>query len=112
MDIKRRLGGSGRVRGASRVVALALALVAPMASGCSEDEGPPPVSRRRIEIKNLPETVLGAAKKALPGITFEEAWGNLDRERQLQSYEIKGRAANGKIREARVALDGKILETE
>jgi hypothetical protein len=83
-----------------------------MAAGCGEDEGPPPVSRQRIEIKDLPETVSGAAKKALPGITFTEAWGNLDRDRKVQSYEIKGRAANGKISEARVALDGKVLEVE
>ncbi len=95
-----------------RPIAIALALVVLSAPGCGEDEGPPPVSRRRIEVKDLPETILGAAKKALPGITFKEAWENLDRDRKLQSYEIKGRAANGKIREARVGLDGKILETE
>ena len=43
---------------------------------------------------------------------FDEAWKNLDRAGAIQSYEVRGRTDNGKIREARVALDGKILETE
>ncbi len=80
-------------------------------TGC-EDEGPPPAARRKIALADLPEKIRNAATKALPGIEFEEAWENLDKERKLQSYEIKGRASNGKIREARVSLTGEILEME
>jgi hypothetical protein len=97
--------------GAARQILVALALALPIAAGC-EDEGPPPAGRRKVAVKDLPATILGAAKKELPGINFEEAWENLDRDRKLQSYEIKGRAKNGKIREVRVGLDGKILESE
>lgn len=96
---------------AARPILVALALALPLAAGC-EAEGPPPAGRRRVAVKDLPATVAGAAKKELPGVDFEEAWENLDRDRKLQSYEIKGRAANGKIREVRVSLAGKVLEAE
>ena len=60
----------------------------------------------------MPEAVLGSARRELPGVKFEEAWKNLDRAGVVQSFEVRGRTDNGKIREVRVALDGKVLETE
>ncbi len=98
-------------RGARNAAALALSLAFLAAPGC-ENEGPPPASFSKIEIAALPAPILDAAKKALPGIDFKEAWKNFDKEHRLTSYEIRGRAANGKVREVRVGLDGKILETE
>ncbi len=53
-----------------------------------------------------------AAKAKVPGVKFEEAWKNVDREGKLHSYEIRGKNAKGKIREARVAPSGEILELE
>ena len=54
-----------------------------------------------------------AASKAVPGVKFDEAWKNLDREGKLHSYEIRGKnPADGKIREVRVSLTGEILEME
>ena len=45
--------------------------------------------------------------------TLVRAWKNLDREtKALHSYEVRGRAANGKVREVRVSTDGKVLEME
>ena len=58
------------------------------------------------------DRLLGAAKKALPEIKFEEAWQNLDRDGKLTSYEVRGRASSGKIREVRVSTSGEILESQ
>src|SRR5436309_2226728 len=87
---------------------MALALV--LAPGCEREEQP--ASRQPISMSELPVVVRDAAKKALPEITFNEARKNLDRDGKLQSYEVKGRAPNGKIREVRVSLTGQILEME
>lgn len=92
--------------------ALALALALPMAAGCGENEGPPPAARKKLALKDVPKPIDDAAKKALPGYDIEEAWENLDKDRKVQSYEIKGRNSSGKIREVRVDLAGKILEIE
>jgi hypothetical protein len=57
--------------------------------------------------------VRDGAKRAIPGVDFNEAWKNLDRLGRLHSYEIRGKnVADGKIREVRVSLTGEILEME
>jgi hypothetical protein len=82
-------------------------------SGCRDDELPPDNVRSVITIEEVPASVLEAAKKALPGVAIQDAWKNLDRStRALHSYEVRGRAANGKVREVRVSTEGKILEME
>lgn len=70
------------------------------------------MSRKEVKIADIPDDVMSAARKSLPGINFNEAWKNLDRDGKLHSYEIRGRASNGKIREARVSPTGEILEME
>jgi hypothetical protein len=46
-------------------------------------------------------------------VTFSDAWQNLNsKTRALHSYEIRGRNANGKVREVRVSTTGEILELE
>ena len=90
-----------------------LALAAVLASGCGgPDEGEGRMARRTMTLDEVPRAARDAASKALPGITFDEAWGNVDRDGTLHSYEVRGRAANGRIREVRVATDGEILEME
>src|SRR5689334_4066561 len=84
------------------IVPMVLALVA--ASGCEREEQP--ASRQPIAVAELPVVVRDAAKKALPDVTFNESWKNLDRDGKHQSYEVRGRAPNGKIREVRVSLTG------
>lgn len=111
----RRADPEASRRGASawgplRLLVLATALVAP--SGCGEVEEKEGFSRKPVTVDALPAPVGDAAKKALPGIKFDDAWQNLDRQGNLLSYEVKGRAANGKIREVRVSPSGEILEME
>lgn len=81
-------------------------------SGCETDL-PSNTVRQPLELKELPEKVRGAAEKALPGVTMNDAWKNVDQKtRALHSYEIRGRAENGKVREVRVSESGEILEME
>jgi hypothetical protein len=80
--------------------------------GCSDHDLPAGLSRRVVEVKDVPQPVMKAAKKALPGVTFKDAWANLDRDKKLHSYEIRGRTSNGKISEVRVSPTGEILEME
>jgi hypothetical protein len=81
-------------------------------SGCNEPGISSTTVRRPIPVGEIPEPILKAAKKAVPGVDFREAWKNLDRGKTLQSYEIRGRNARGKIREVRVSTTGEILEME
>lgn len=90
-----------------------LALLAALTlAGCGDADRPAGLHRRDVEFAKVPETVLGAAKKALPGVAFDEAWENVNDQGALQSYELRGRTSNGKVREARVSTAGAILETE
>jgi hypothetical protein len=91
---------------------LLLGLLALAGSGCGEEERGLRFSRKTIAIGEVPEAVMKTAKTELPQVKFDEAWENLDAERKLQSYEIRGRMANGKIREVRVSPAGEILEME
>jgi hypothetical protein len=92
---------------------LGLLLVAPMvvSLGC-EEELPSGTVRKVVKIETIPAAVIDAGKKAIPGATFDDGWQNLTPDGKLHSYEIRGKAANGKTREVRVAPDGKILERE
>jgi len=83
-----------------------------LAGGCGEHEEKDEFARRTITVKEVPASVMEAAGKALPDVDFTEAWKNVEADEALHSYEIRGRNAKGKIREVRVAPDGKILEME
>src|SRR5262245_4877626 len=91
---------------------LGLALALGLASLGCESELPPGVSRKVVTLKDVPEAVMASAKKSLPGIAFQDAWANVGGDGKLHSYEIRGRAANGKIREVRVSPTGDVLEME
>ena len=79
--------------------------------GCDPDR-PPGLSKRNAKMEDVPAVVLKAAETKIPGVKFNEVWKNLDREGKLHSYEIRGRNKDGKIREARVAPTGEVLEVE
>jgi hypothetical protein len=91
----------------------AFAGLAVLVGGCGGEEASrPQTARRVIEVAELPPTVIGAAKKQLPQINFDEAWTNVGETGGIVSYEVRGRGPNGKIREVRVSPEGQILEME
>jgi hypothetical protein len=93
----------------SLVVACALALL----SGCGEHDEPRGLTKQAVAFDDVPAPLRDAAGKNVPGVKFNEAWKNLDRDGKVHSYEIRGRnPADGKIREVRVSLTGEILESE
>lgn len=92
--------------------ALSALLLAAVFAGCSDALEPDKYARRTVAVADIPASVMDAAKKDLPGVRFEEAWKNVDAEGKLHSYEIRGRAANGKVREVRITEKGEILERE
>lgn len=107
-----RAEGFTRREVARKFAALALALMLSTAAGGCGEELPRGFSRKTVDLGELPEPVMKAAKKAIPGVQFKDAWANLDAKKTLHSYEIRGRAANGKIREVRVSPAGEVLELE
>ena len=80
--------------------------------GCGGDELPPDTARRSIAVADVPPTAMAAAKKALPGVEFSEAFKNVRPDGALHSFEIKGRNATGKTLEVRVSPAGEILEMD
>ena len=94
-------------------MAAAFLVAAVSASGCGDPDLPPALTKQAVKFDEVPEPVRTAAKKAIPQVNLNEAWKNIDREGKLHSYEIRGKnAADGKTREVRVSLTGKILESE
>jgi hypothetical protein len=95
------------------VLALTAGLLIAGLGGCGDPDLPPGLTKKAVSIDDVPGTVRVAAKKAIPGVEFKEAWQNLDGKGELHSYEIRGRqASDGKIREVRVSSTGEILESE
>ena len=92
-----------------------LAIVGPamilLSLGCDNPQ-PNRLGRRTVQVSDLPEQVIGAAKGSLPDVEFNDAWKNVDKDGTVHSYEVRGRNKNGKIREVRVSTSGEILEME
>ncbi len=73
-----------------------------------------PISREAaagedIALAQVPENVLVAAEKAVPGITFAEA--EIERSSKGHIYELEG-TAGGKEYEIKVSAEGKVLKVE
>lgn len=79
--------------------------------GCGLRE-PQRLPRKVVPIAEVPEALMAVAKKEFPDVIFDTAWQNLVGNGEVDSYEIRGKQPNGKIREVRVALDGRVLEKE
>lgn len=101
---------SNRIRRTAAAL-LASILGLGLAAGCGEEESTRR-PRRTVTIEQLPAEVLDAAKKRLTGVELTDAWQNLNPDGTFDSYEVRGRAANGKVREVKVSLTGEILEEE
>jgi hypothetical protein len=113
MDTDRRGRGPSRRRPGhllgSTLLLWPLALLGP---GCKEAAESSALSRRAITPDGLPAPVLKAAKKAVPGVEYREAWKNVDRAGSVMSFEVRGRSRNGKIRAVRLSPTGEVLDTE
>lgn len=83
-------------------VAAALAVVAP--AGCGRTTAP---AAKTLAISEVPAAFLETARKELPGVNFTDVWVKKD-----GTLEIRGRAANGKVREVEIRPDGSVAEIE
>ncbi len=70
--------------------------------GCEKE----PKAEDAVPLDQVPPAAIKAAEKALPGVKFENAWKEGD------SYEIRGKAQGGKLRDAKVTAEGKVLEVD
>jgi len=61
-----------------------------------------------VPIDKLPSAALKAAQEKLPGVKFDTAW----KEKGTDAYEIRGKTKDGKMRDAKVTSDGKVLEVD
>ena len=60
-----------------------------------------------MDIKDVPPDIMKVAKEKLPDVAFDTAWKKAN-----GSYEVRGKAKNGKVREIDIRPDGTIEEIE
>lgn len=84
-------------------VRVACGLVASACLGCQGEKQAVTILR----IDEVPPALMEIAREKLPGITFDAAWQKPD-----GTYEIRGRARNGKIRDVDIRPDGTVAEIE
>ena len=63
-----------------------------------------------VPIEKVPEAVMKVAKEKLPGVKFDTAW--TEKEGSKMVYEVRGKSADGKTRDIKIAPDGTVLETD
>jgi len=78
-----------------------------VAAGCGREAGPPAPQLTTLRLEDVPPELMAIAKEQLPGIEFDTAW-----RKASGTYEIRGKAANGKIREVDIRPDGTVEEVE
>ena len=74
-----------------------------------DDDGDDDESEEEIPLDQVPEVVMAAALRALPGAVFEEAERELERDRVV--YELEG-THEGEAVEIELTEDGEVLEIE
>ncbi len=84
-------------------LALTLAATGLAPTGCGESAPPKTV----VALKDVPPDIMAVAKKNLPDVTFDTAW-----RKDNGSYEVRGKAKSGKVREIDIRPDGSIEEIE
>ena len=82
---------------------LTVLLVASCSIGC----GRPASGLTTLRLEDVPPDLMKIAKEQLPGVTFDTAW-----KKASGTFEIRGKAPNGKIREVDIRPDGTIEEVE
>ena len=60
-----------------------------------------------IRIEDVPPNLMEIAREKLPDVTFDTAW-----KKSSGTFEIRGKAKNGKIREVDIRPDGTVEEVE
>lgn len=92
----------------ARPVVATLALAAAFGLGCGGSdvfEGD-----ELVALDKIPAPAMEAAKKAIPGITFNKAWkAKIDGQ---DAFEIVGKTKDGRTREVEVSVSGKVLNIE
>jgi hypothetical protein len=78
-----------------------------LAAGCSKPAGPKDAN---IPLEQVPAAAIEAAQKKLPDIKFQTAYKKKVGDEEV--YELRGKNANGRVREAEVYSDGRIYEIE
>jgi hypothetical protein len=91
---------------AQRARRIAIASITALALGCGEKISVP----EQVPIAQVPTKVLDVAKKQLPGYDFDRAWKTTaDGE---NAYEIRGQNDQGKVRDVKVTVSGKVVEID
>lgn len=85
------------------LLATLLATSALTLTGCGQSEA----GKTTIDLKDVPAEVMKVAKEKLPDVTFTTAWKKAD-----GSYEVRGKAKNGKVREIDIKADGTVADIE
>ncbi|HJT35865.1 MAG TPA: hypothetical protein VJ783_27805 [Pirellulales bacterium] len=91
------------MRGSSRATMLLLVL----SLGCSKPAGP---KDQVVPLDQVPQAAIEAAQQKLPDIKFQTAWKKKVGDEEV--YELRGKNAQGRVREAEVYADGRIYEIE
>lgn len=60
-----------------------------------------------LRLEDVPPELMTIAREQLPGVEFDTAW-----RKASGTYEIRGKAKNGKIREVDLRPDGTVEEVE
>jgi uncharacterized membrane protein YkoI len=78
-----------------------------LALGCASN---PPESDPIVPVEQVPPEVIEAARKQLPGYTFDTVYkmkiGGKD------AYEVRGKDKKGKVREVEVSATGEVIAVE
>ena len=85
-------------------LALLLAAAVVTATGCGDKVAE---KKTPIELKDIPPDIMKVAKEKLPDVAFDTAW-----RKESGSFEIRGKAKNGKVREIDIKPDGTVKEIE
>lgn len=85
------------------VMTVCLSLSVLILSGCGENS---PL-KSRMELKDVPPEIMKVAKEKLPRVSFDSAYKEPN-----GSYEVRGKAKNGKVREIDIKPDGTVEEIE
>jgi hypothetical protein len=71
--------------------------------GCSGGEG----KAKSVPLDQVPDQLVKKAQETLPDVKFDSA-----RIRPNGDYEVRGKNAQGKVREVEMTPDGKVVEIE
>lgn len=59
-----------------------------------------------VPIEKVPPAVMKTAQEKLPDVKFDTAWKDKD------AYEVRGKSADGKVRDIKVSPAGEVLEVD